>query len=184
MALEKASSSVAKLLLTSNLLRNKQSCNLFSETSSVQLPELEEFSELTSNLFVSVEGKNSSQLSLAEEFLSNYLRSTDLLASSKTTYAQVSELVNKVSSTPQWDTFKPVLTLTKVTEVEKTLGVPAPKEVRKESEKSKNNTARKESEAQQDAFMAEDDDDDEEEEAPSPVKPPATKPQPKETELV
>jgi len=94
--------------LTSNLLSNKQSCNLYSELSSAQLGELEEFSELTNNLFVSTEGKNSSQLSLAEEFLSNYLKSTSLLANSKLTYAQVSEFVNKVSSAPQWDTFKPV----------------------------------------------------------------------------
>jgi len=131
-------------------------------------------------LFVSTEGKNSSQLSLAEEFLSNYLKSTSLLANSKLTYAQVSEFVNKVSSAPQWDTFKPVLTLAKVADVEKNLGLPETKNARKESEKSKTKS-RKESEAQQDVFM-EDDDDDDEEEVPSPVKPPVVKVPPKEEE--
>ena len=136
--------------------------------------------ELTNNLFVSTEGKNSSQLSLAEEFLSNYLRSTSLLANSKSTYSQVSELVSKLSSTSQWDTFKPIQTLTKVADVEKNLGVPNAKDVRKESSQSKTKS-RKESEAQQDVFMAEDDDDDEDdEEEPSPVKPPVNKAPPKE----
>jgi len=144
----KALNAVSKLMLCCDLLRNQECCNKFSALSG--LSGLESVMEFTTQN-CRCNGENQNRWTASQELLFNFVARTPVATSSGKPLVDICDLVDSVVNSTHFDKFVPV--------EEKPVVVPEPvqqESARKQSEKIMTRS-RKESEAQQDVFMAEDD---------------------------
>jgi hypothetical protein len=153
----RALNAVSRLLMVSSLLRNTESQNKCFELSG--LTNLSSVLEFTTEIF-RCNGENENQVTAAQEALFNYVQKTPVLSSSGQSLADLSDLVDSCANSIHFDKFVP-LADTPVVIPEP--AQPAQASPRKNSEQIMTRS-RKESEAQQDIFMAEDEDSDEDNE--------------------
>lgn len=151
----KALNAVTKLMLVSDLLRNQECCNKFSALSG--LANLESVLEFTSQN-CRCNGENTNRWTASQDLLFNFVARTPVATSSGKPLVELCDLVDSVVNSAHFDKFVPA--------EEKPVSVPEPvqESPKKMSEHAVVMTrSRKESEAQQDVFMAEDDDSEDEE---------------------
>jgi len=167
----KALSSVSKYLMVASLLRNKESCNKFEELS--KLTDLESVLEFNTNTF-SASNDNTNKYLEVQELLFNYINQTPVLSSNNKPLNEVYDLVEKVANSETFATFAPFepepIVQVQVVEVQVTTPFPPKTQPTEVVDMKDMNKSRKESEAQQDIFMADDDsDNDDDEYVPAPA---------------